>query len=169
MNSRFTSVVRFFLLVAVGFSICISSQPALASKSQTGRLVVQRSPTFGSKTYLQLWIDGNKVANIGPGQGYDESIPAGHHVLAVNYTPRTWHQPTSMRLAVRPGETYAFTAIRESDQGVSFRQSNRIPPCQSDVLESIATELTSNALVLDCSLPSAAPSPAETPVRPLLE
>src|SRR6059058_2587766 len=72
MNSRFTSVVRFFLLVAVGFSICISSQPALASKSQTGRLVVQRSPTFGSKTYLQLWIDGNKVANIGPGQGYDE-------------------------------------------------------------------------------------------------
>jgi len=128
MNSRFTSVVRFFLLVAVGFSICISSQPALASKSQTGRLVVQRSPTFGSKTYLQLWIDGNKVANIGPGQGYDESIPAGHHVLAVNYTPRTRHQPTSMRLAVRPGETYAFTAIRESDQGVSFRQSNRIPP-----------------------------------------
>jgi hypothetical protein len=87
MNSRFTSVVRFLLLVAVGFSICISSQSALASKSQTGRLVVQRSPTFGSKTYLQLWIDGNKVANIGPGQRYDESIPAGHHVLAVNYTP----------------------------------------------------------------------------------
>src|SRR5438876_10010522 len=89
MNSRFTSVVRFFLLVAVGFSICISSQPALASKSQTGRLVVQRSPTFGSKTYLQLWIDGNKVANIGPVQGYDESNPAGHHVLAVNYTQNT--------------------------------------------------------------------------------
>src|SRR5205814_4807059 len=32
-----------------------------------------------------------------------ESIPAGHHVLAVNYTPRTRHQPTSMRLTVRPG------------------------------------------------------------------
>ena len=100
----------------------------MASKPQTGRLVVQRSPTFGSKTYLQLWIDGNKVANIGPGQRYDESIPAGHHVLAVNYTPRTRHQPTSMRLTVRPDETYAFTAIREYDQGVSFRQSNRIPP-----------------------------------------
>src|SRR5882724_2420612 len=130
MTSRFTSVVRFFSLIAAGFSICIGSQPAQASKPQTGRLVVQRSPTFGSKTYLQLWIDGNKVANIGPGQRYDESIPAGHHVLAVNYTytSRTWHQPTSMRLAVRPGETYAFTAIRESDQGVSFRQSNRIPP-----------------------------------------
>jgi hypothetical protein len=115
-------------LVAAGFSICISSQPAQASKPQTGRLVVQRSPTFGSRTYLQLWIDGSKVANIGPGQRYDESIPAGHHVLAMNYTARTQHQPTSMRLTVHPGETYAFTAIREADQGVSFRQSNRNPP-----------------------------------------
>jgi len=106
----------------------MSSQPAQASNPETGRLVVQRSPKFGSKTYLQLWVDGKKVANIGPGQRYDESIPAGHHVLAVNYTPRTRHQPTSMHLTVRPGETYAFTAIRESDQGVSFRQSNRIPP-----------------------------------------
>jgi hypothetical protein len=128
MTSRFTPVVRFFLLIAAGFSICISSQPAQASKPQTGRLVVQRSPTFGSRTYLQLWIDGKKVANIGPGHRYDESIPAGHHVLAVNYTPRTRHQPTSLQLTVRKGETYAFTAIRESDQGVSFRQSNRTPP-----------------------------------------
>jgi hypothetical protein len=128
MNTRFTFVVRFFSLVLAGFLICISSQSAQASNPQTGRLVVQRSPTFGSRTYLQLWIDGNKVANIGPGHRYDESIPAGHHVLAVNYTPRTQHQPTSMRLTVRPGETYAFTAIRDSVQGVSFRQSNRIPP-----------------------------------------
>ena len=128
MNSRFASVVRFFSLVVAGFSICISSQPALASKPQTGRLVVQRSPTFGSRTYLQLWIDGSRVADIGPGQRYDKSIPAGHHVVAVNYTPRTRHQPTSMQLTVRPGETDAFTTIRESDQGVSFRQSNRIPP-----------------------------------------
>jgi hypothetical protein len=128
MNSRFTFVVRFFSLVVVGFSICISSQPAQASNPQTGRLVVQRSPTFGSRTYLQLWIDGSKVANIGPGQRYDESIPAGHHVLAVNYTPRTRHQPTSMRLTVRPGETYAFTAIRDPNQGVILGRSNRIPP-----------------------------------------
>src|SRR5438477_7014499 len=103
MNSRLTFVVRFFSLVVAGYSICVSNQPAQASTPQTGRLVVQRSPTFGSKTYLQLWTDGNKVANIGPGQGYDESIPAGHHVLAVNYTPRTRHGPTSMHLTVRPG------------------------------------------------------------------
>ena len=121
-------VVRFFSLVVAGLSICISSQPAQASNPQTARLVVQRSPTFGSKTYLQLWIDGNKLANIGPGHRYDKSIPAGHHVLAVNYTPRTKHQPTSMQVTMRPGETYAFTVIRESDEGVTLRQSNRIPP-----------------------------------------
>jgi hypothetical protein len=128
MNSRFTSVARFFSVVVAGFLICISSQPAQPSNSQTGRLVVQRSPTFGSKIYLQLWIDGSKVANIGPGQRYDEPIPAGDHVLAVNYTPRTRHEPTSMRLTVRPGETYAFTAARDSYEGVSLRRSNRIPP-----------------------------------------
>jgi len=128
MNSRFTFFVRFFSLILAALSIFISSQPAQASNPQTGRLIVQRSPTFGSRTYLQLWIDGKKVANIGPGHRYNESIPAGHHVLAVNYTPRTRHQPTSMQLTVRPGKIYAFTAIRESDEGVTLRQSNRIPP-----------------------------------------
>src|SRR5438094_9275196 len=130
MNSRFTLVVRFFSLVVAGFSICISNQPAQASNPQTGRLIVQRSPAFGSRTYLQLWIDGSKVANIGPRHRCDESIPAGHHVLAVNYTPRTRHQPTSMRLTVRPGETSAFTAIRDPNQGVICVRSNRIPPQQ---------------------------------------
>ena len=127
MNSKFTFVVSLFSLVAV-FSIGVSNKPAQASNPQTGRLVVQRSPTFGSKTYLQLWIDGSKVASIGPGQRYDKSIPAGDHVLAVNYTPRTRHEPTSMRLTVRPGKTYAFTAARDSYEGVSLRQSSRIPP-----------------------------------------
>jgi hypothetical protein len=128
MNSRFTFVVRLFSLVMAGFLICIASHPGQASNPQTGRLVVQRSPTFGSKTYLQLWIDGRKVANIGPGQRYNESIPAGDHVLALNYTPRTKHPPTSMRLTVRSGETYAFTAARDSLDGVTFQKSNRIPP-----------------------------------------
>src|SRR5436305_14914679 len=128
MTSRFTSVVRFFSLIEAGCSICISSQPAQGSEPQTGRLVVQRSPTFGSRTYLQLWIDGSKVANIGPGHRYDESIPAGHHVLAVNYTPRTRHQPTSMQLTVRTGKIYAFKAIRGSEEGVTVRQSNTNSP-----------------------------------------
>jgi len=33
-----------------------------------------------------------------------------------------------MRLTVRPGETYAFTAIRDPNQGVILGRSNRIPP-----------------------------------------
>ena len=115
-------------MVVAGYSLCLSSQPAQASSPQTGRLVVQRSPTFGRGTYLQLWIDGSKVANIGPGQRYDKPIPAGDHVLTVNYTPKSRRQPTSMRLTVRPGETYAFTAIRESTEEVNLRRSNRIPP-----------------------------------------
>jgi hypothetical protein len=128
MISRFRFIGRFLLILALAFTICMSGQAAEASHTGTGRLVVYRSPKFGSKVFLQLWIDGRKVGDIGPGHRYDELIPAGNHVLAVNYTPRTKHQPTPMRLTVHPGETYAFTAVRDSLSGVTFQKSNRIPP-----------------------------------------
>ena len=56
---------------------------------------------------------------------YDQPIPAGQHVLIVD-TPTNEH-PTSMSLTVEPGQTYAFTATRGSDQGVSLLRSRRTP------------------------------------------
>ena len=65
--------------VILGFAIaiCWSSQAAQPSSTGSGRLVVQRSPTVGSKIFLRLSIDG-EVHNIGPGSRYDQPIPAGH-------------------------------------------------------------------------------------------
>ena len=94
----------------------MSSQAAQPSSTDSGRLIVQRSPTLGSNVYLRLSIDG-EVHNIGPGSLYDQPIPAGQHVLTLD-TPSNQHQPTSMSLTVEPGQTYAFTATRGSDQGV---------------------------------------------------
>ena len=151
---------RQILFIGCGWFFNLHKQSAcLGEQAASWSPGCARSPTFGSRTYLQLWIDGNKVANIGPGQRYDESIPAGHHVLAVNYTPRTQHQPTSMRLTVHPGETYGFNAIRDSIQGVSFRQSKRIPPLteRSPALEHRDRTNQQRALVLGCSLPSEFP------------
>ena len=112
--------------VILGFAIaiCWSSQAAQPSSTGSGRLVVQRSPSVG-KVFLRLSIDG-EVHNIGPGSLYDQSIPAGQHVLTLD-TPSNQHQPTSMSLTVDPGQTYAFTATRGSDQGVSLKRSSRIP------------------------------------------
>ena len=117
--------VRVLAILAFAMAICWSSQAAQPSSTGSGRLVVQRSPAFGSKEFLQLSIDG-KVHNIAPGSRYDQPISAGHHVLTVD-APRSQRQPTSMSLTVDPGHTYAFTATRETDQGVSLKRSSRIP------------------------------------------
>ena len=122
IKSRF---VRVGAILAFAIAICLNSQAAQPSSTGSGRLVVQRSPTVGSKTFLRLSIDG-EGHNIGPGSRYDQPISAGHHVLIVN-TPSSQHQPTSMELTVDPGQTYAFTATRGSDQGVSLLRSSRNP------------------------------------------
>jgi hypothetical protein len=117
--------VRVLAILAFAIAICWSSQAAQPSSTDSGRLVVQRSPAIGSNVFLRLSIDG-EVHNIRPGSRYDEPISAGHHVLIVD-TPSNQHQPTSMSLTVEPGQTYAFTATRGSDQGVSLLRSSRTP------------------------------------------
>ena len=122
LKSRF---VRVLAILAFAIAICWSSQAAQPSTTGNGRLVVQRSPAFGSAEFLLLSIDG-KVDKIAPGSRYDQPISAGHHVLTVD-APKSRHQPTSMSLSVEPGKTYAFTATRGSDQGVSLLRSRRTP------------------------------------------
>jgi hypothetical protein len=113
------------VILAFAIAICFSSQAAQPSSTDSGRLVVQRSPGFGDKEFLRLSIDG-EVHNIGPGSRYDQPISAGHHVLTVD-TPKNRHQPTSVSLTVDPGQTYAFTATRGSDEGISLLRSRRTP------------------------------------------
>jgi hypothetical protein len=113
------------VILAFAIAICMSSQAAQPSSTDSGRLIVQRSPTLGSNVFLRLSIDG-EVHNIAAGSRYDEPISAGHHVLIVD-TPTNEHQPTSIPLTVDPGQTYAFTATRGSDQGVSLQRSSRTP------------------------------------------
>ena len=117
--------VHVLAILAFAIAICCSSQAAQPSSTGNGRLVVQRSPAFGSKEFLQLSIDG-KVHNIAPGSRYDQPISAGHHVLTVD-APRNQHPATPMSLTVDPGQTYAFTATRDSHQGVSLLRSSRTP------------------------------------------
>jgi len=124
MNLK-SGFVRVLATLAFTIAICWSGQAAEPSSTGNGRLVVQRSPVIGSKEFLRLSIDG-EVHNIGPGSLYDQPIPAGQHVLIVD-TPTNEHQPTSMSLTVEPGQTYAFTATRGSDQGVSLLRSRRTP------------------------------------------
>jgi hypothetical protein len=113
------------LVLGLVSCFCLSADGAQQHRADAGgRLVVYRSPTFGSRMFLQLWIDGSKAGEIGPARRYDKPIPTGHHVLSVNYAPRTRYQPTSTHLTVHPGQTYVFTATRPHGEGVILQPSN---------------------------------------------
>jgi hypothetical protein len=89
------------------------SNSALARSQDDARLVVSRAANFGTFQYLNLFVDGVHVADLGLGQSYDAVLPPGQHVLAVSTTPQVYRRtpPTQRLVTAEPGETYAFTAF----------------------------------------------------------
>ena len=95
------------------------SNSASVRSDDNARLVVTRPANFGTFQYLNLFIDGVPVADLGLNQSYDAVLPAGQHDLSVTTTPQTYmyEPPTHRRVNARPGKTYAFTAFwKNSDQ-----------------------------------------------------
>jgi hypothetical protein len=88
---------------------------------------VIRVANFGWNLAANLKIDGKTVANIIQGRRYDHRISAGRHVLTVSVVPNTQlTQPTSVTVNVRPGGTYIFTALWDS-QNVYLRPTTLSP------------------------------------------
>jgi hypothetical protein len=127
MNSTHNLTARLFLFVAFVSAIFITSGVGQThSGAKGGRLIVYRASGFGSRLGLQLKVDGRTVASITQGHNYDGFIPSGHHELTVLVVPRSGlRNQTSISLDVRPGYTYAFTAVWESDQ--IFLRKSRLP------------------------------------------
>jgi len=119
MRARINSVMtlpRYFsrFLLAVAFLVALSVSNAAAQPG--GRLIVIRTANFGWNIAANLKIDGRTVANIVQGRRYAHWIPAGRHVLTVSAVPNVeLRQATSITVNVRPGGTYIFTALWDSD------------------------------------------------------
>jgi hypothetical protein len=108
-----TSYLGRFLLIPIFFS---AISPANAAAHPSGRLIVIRVANFGWNLAANLKIDGQSAGNIVQGRRYDHHIPAGPRVLTVSVVPNLQSsQPTSITLNVRPGATYIFTALWDSD------------------------------------------------------
>jgi hypothetical protein len=116
------------IMVAIAFSFAAStpiqargarSNSASARSEDDARLVVTREANFGTFEFLNLFVDGVHVADLGLNQSYDAALPPGQHDLSVTTTPQTYmyEPPTHRRVNARPGKTYAFTAFwKNSDQ-----------------------------------------------------
>ena len=111
----FTShVISRFLLILILFS---TVSAANAAAQPDGRLIVIRVANFGWNIAAGLKIDGRTVMNIVQGRRYDHRIPAGRHVLTISAVPNNdLRAPSSITLNVRPGGTYVFTAVWDSDR-----------------------------------------------------
>jgi len=114
MRSRRSFGSKALLILA--FVCAISTSNVAQASRPLGRVVVKRVPSFGWNLAFNLQIDGWRVATIAKNQQYDGWLPAGRHVLTVY--PATYEglpQPTSITVNVKPGWTYAFTAMWDSN------------------------------------------------------
>jgi hypothetical protein len=107
-----TSYSRFLLILIFLSAVSVSN----AAAKPGGRLIVIRVANFGWNVAANLKIDGRTVANIVQGRRYDHRIPAGRHILTISAVPNiVLGQATSITVNVRPGGTYIFTALWDSD------------------------------------------------------
>lgn len=110
--STLTSYISRFLLILIVFS---GVSVANAAAKPGGRLIVIRVANFGWNLAANLKIDGQTVANVVQGRRYDHRISTGRHVLTISVVPNLQlSQPTSITVNVRPGRTYIFTAVWDS-------------------------------------------------------
>jgi hypothetical protein len=83
------------------------SNSASARSEDNARLIVARVANFGTFNFLNLFVDGVYVANLGYLRSYEAVLPPGRHVLSV--TPELEYC-THTIVHAEPGRTYAFTA-----------------------------------------------------------
>jgi len=125
MNSTSHFIHKVFLVPAIACAILATGPEARASTHQErARLIVQRTPNFGTDLVVHLLIDGRTIANIPRNQSYHGFLASGGHILTVVGLPNTDRRPpTSTRLVAQSGHTYIYTAAWEPDRGLVLRRS----------------------------------------------
>ena len=94
---------------------------ASARSEDDARLIVARVANFGTFNFLNLFVDGVYVANLGYLRSYEAVLPPGRHVLSV--TPELEYC-THTIVNAEPGRTYAFTARWINDYEVRLERGD---------------------------------------------
>ena len=123
-------VLGKLIMVAIACSFAAStpiqarvarSNSASARSEDNARLIVARVANFGFSNYLNLFVDGVYVANLGYLRSYEAVLPPGRHVLSV--TPELEYC-THTIVNAEPGRTYAFTARWINDDQVRLERGD---------------------------------------------
>jgi hypothetical protein len=97
------------------------SNSASARSEDGARLIVARGANFGTVEFLNLFVDGVRVANLGYLRSYEAVLPPGRHVVSV--TPKLEYC-THTIVNAKPGRTYSFTAFWINDDQVRLERGN---------------------------------------------
>jgi hypothetical protein len=123
------TLTRYIGRVFLIFILFSAVSAANAAARPDGRLIVIRVANFGWNVAAGLKIDGRTVMNIVQGRRYDHRIPAGRHVLTISAVPNNdLRAPSAITVNVRPGGTYIFTALWDSDR--VFLQPTTLSPAE---------------------------------------
>jgi hypothetical protein len=127
MNSRPNSS-RIFLILAFACAFFVAGTETQArTRHQGARLIVQRAANFGTEVVVRLSVDGRRVADIQRDHRYDGFVSGGRHVLTVTPMPNVeLRRPISVRVSMRSGRTYIFTAGWEADHLMLRRSTSAI-------------------------------------------
>ncbi len=100
------------LLAVILLNGCATPASSTAVSGPAGQLVITRSFKIAGFP-LAVMVDGQRVATLGYNRAYIAPIAPGPHTINVMLIPanvQTQGQP--IRIVVRAGETYRFTATR---------------------------------------------------------
>ena len=97
------------------------SNSASARSEHNARLIVARGANFGTVEFLNLFVDGVRVGNLGFLRSYETVLSPGRHVLSV--TPELIYCTRTI-VNAKPGRTYAFTARWINDYQVRLEGGN---------------------------------------------
>ena len=120
---NYVSLKLIMIPIACSFAASTSLQAgeAFTRSEDNARLIVARVANFGTLNFLNLFVDGVYVANLGYLRSYEAALPPGRHVLSV--TPQQEYC-THTIVDAKPGQTYAFTANWKNNQEVYLERGN---------------------------------------------
>ena len=121
---KYGSIVHILSLACACliFTGCQAGPGTATAPPNSGHLLVNRVPNFGTDLSLILSVDGKDVGSFTEGRNYDGYLPAGQHLITARVDPnRNGARPGRKTLTVQAGQTYSFTAAWSGENLVLVR------------------------------------------------
>jgi hypothetical protein len=124
---HYVSIKLVMIAIACSFAastVVQAQEPKVNSASgDNARLVVTRAANFGTFEFVNLFVDGVQVADLGFNQKYDAILSPGQHIISMTTSPDIdVNTPSPIYVSARPGQIYAFTAVWKDAEDPSLEQ-----------------------------------------------